>query len=43
MVVVVAPDAADAVAATLRDSGETVFTLGEVVAGQGVSYSGALG
>ena len=43
MVVVVAPDAADAVAATLRDSGETVFTLGEVGAGQGVSYSGALG
>ena len=46
MVVVVAADRAEAVAALLEDGGETVHRIGRVVAtsgaGQGVRYSGRL-
>ena len=42
MVVVVAPDAADAVTEKLSDAGETVFNIGTVVTGQGLTTSGAL-
>jgi phosphoribosylformylglycinamidine cyclo-ligase len=42
MVVVADAGAADAVAARLADAGETVFRLGHVTAGQGVTYRGAL-
>ena len=42
MVLVVDAGAADAVEAGLRAAGETVFRIGRVAAGQGVSYSGAL-
>jgi phosphoribosylformylglycinamidine cyclo-ligase len=42
LVLVVAPDRADAVAALLAEAGETVIPLGRVEAGQGVTYSGAL-
>ncbi|MGV6813111.1 MAG: phosphoribosylformylglycinamidine cyclo-ligase [Brevirhabdus sp.] len=42
MVVVVAPEQAEGVAALLRNEGETVCMLGSVVAGQGVSYAGKL-
>ncbi len=40
MVAVVAPDRADALAATLEGEGERVARIGTVVAGQGVAYSG---
>ena len=42
MMLVVAPDRAEAIAALLRDAGETVVALGEVVEGQGVIYRGRL-
>ncbi|MBU9699944.1 phosphoribosylformylglycinamidine cyclo-ligase [Rhodobacteraceae bacterium HSP-20] len=42
MILVVAADRADDLAALLRDQGETVCTLGRVVEGEGVSYKGAL-
>ncbi|MEC3860505.1 phosphoribosylformylglycinamidine cyclo-ligase [Mesobacterium sp. TK19101] len=42
MIVVVAADRADALAQLLADERETVHRLGTVVAGQGVSYTGAL-
>jgi phosphoribosylformylglycinamidine cyclo-ligase len=42
MVVVVAPDRAEDVAATLSAAGERVSRIGAVVAGQGVRYRGTL-
>ncbi|MCZ8333982.1 MAG: phosphoribosylformylglycinamidine cyclo-ligase [Rhodobacteraceae bacterium] len=42
MILVVAPDRAEDLAALLRDTGETVVTLGHVVEGQGVIYKGRL-
>ena len=42
MVLVVAPDRADALAALLRDSGETVCALGHVTDGAGIRYRGTL-
>ncbi|MGS4944503.1 phosphoribosylformylglycinamidine cyclo-ligase [Meridianimarinicoccus sp. RP-17] len=42
MVLVVAPDRADALAALLSGAGETVHRLGHVTAGAGVDYSGTL-
>ncbi len=42
MIVVVARDRAEAVAAVLAEAGETVVTLGRVVPGQGVIYRGRL-
>ncbi|WP_097029812.1 phosphoribosylformylglycinamidine cyclo-ligase [Cereibacter ovatus] len=42
MIVVVAADRADEIAALLAAQGETVHRLGEVTAGQGVSYDGRL-
>ncbi len=42
MVVVVAPEAEAALAATISGAGETVFALGEVGPGTGVSYTGHL-
>jgi phosphoribosylformylglycinamidine cyclo-ligase len=42
MVAVVADDRAGALAALLREAGETVHHLGHVTAGQGVAYRGAL-
>ncbi|MBS8225984.1 phosphoribosylformylglycinamidine cyclo-ligase [Vannielia litorea] len=42
MVVVVAPEAAESLKALLEETGERVFELGRVVAGEGVSYSGTL-
>lgn len=42
MIVVVAPDRAEALAALLREAGETATEIGRVVAGQGVRYSGTL-
>ena len=42
MMVVVAPDRADEIAALLAAHGETVVHLGRVVAGQGVIYKGRL-
>ena len=42
MILVVAPDRADDIATLLRDTGETVVTLGQVVEGQGVIYKGRL-
>jgi phosphoribosylformylglycinamidine cyclo-ligase len=42
MVAVVAADRAGAIAAQLREAGETVHHLGHVTAGQGVVYRGAL-
>ena len=42
MMVVVAPDRADAIAALLTGQGETVIHLGRVVAGEGVIYKGKL-
>ncbi len=42
MMVVVAADRADAIAALLEAEGETVCRLGRVVAGEGVIYSGKL-
>nr|WP_111538298.1 phosphoribosylformylglycinamidine cyclo-ligase [Palleronia aestuarii] len=43
MVVVAAPDRADALASLLTEAGERVARLGHVVAGEGVSYSGRAG
>jgi phosphoribosylformylglycinamidine cyclo-ligase len=43
LVAVVAAERADALVALLSDAGERVVPLGEVIAGQGVSYSGTLG
>ena len=42
MILVVAADRADDLAALLRDQGETVCKLGRVVEGEGVIYKGAL-
>jgi phosphoribosylformylglycinamidine cyclo-ligase len=42
MIAVVAEDRAEALAALLRDQGETVVRLGRVVKGDGVIYKGAL-
>ncbi|MCP1168315.1 phosphoribosylformylglycinamidine cyclo-ligase [Limimaricola litoreus] len=42
MVVVVAPEKAEAIAALLENEGETVHRLGRVTAGQGVAYTGTL-
>ena len=42
MIAVVAADRAEALAALLREKGETVYTLGQVTPGQGVSYRGAI-
>ncbi len=42
MVLVVAPERAEAVAALLEEQGEQVFRIGEVVAGEGVAYRGEL-
>lgn len=42
MVIVAAPDAAPALTDLLREAGETVLPLGEVVAGSGVTFQGAL-
>ncbi|UWR23861.1 phosphoribosylformylglycinamidine cyclo-ligase [Sulfitobacter sp. S190] len=42
MIVVCPADKADAAAKLLEDQGETVFTIGEVVSGNGVSYEGCL-
>ena len=43
MVAVVAADRADALADTLEGEGETVYRLGTVAAGQGVTFTGRLG
>lgn len=42
MVLVVAPERTEALAALLAEAGETVVTLGTVTPGQGVRYAGAL-
>ncbi len=42
MILVVAPDRAEALAGLLSEAGETICRLGEVAPGQGVAYSGAL-
>lgn len=42
MILVVAPDRAEVIAALLAEMGETVCTLGHVVPGEGVIYSGRL-
>ncbi|WP_420344435.1 phosphoribosylformylglycinamidine cyclo-ligase [Paenirhodobacter sp.] len=42
MIVVVAADRADAIAALLAEQGETVTRIGTVTEGQGVSYAGRL-
>ncbi|ADO42422.1 phosphoribosylformylglycinamidine cyclo-ligase [Ketogulonicigenium vulgare] len=42
MVVVVAADRAAQITALLQAEGETVYTLGQITAGAGVSYTGAL-
>jgi phosphoribosylformylglycinamidine cyclo-ligase len=42
MILVVAPDRAEAISALLAEMGETVVTLGHVVPGEGVVYSGCL-
>jgi len=42
MIVVVAPDEAEALSALLAEAGETVSRLGTVTAGAGVSYTGRL-
>lgn len=42
MVVVVAPDAVEAVSVALKSEGQTVIPLGHVIEGQGVTYSGQL-
>jgi phosphoribosylformylglycinamidine cyclo-ligase len=42
MVLVVAPDRADALAEALRAAGETVHDIGRITPGSGVSYTGAL-
>ena len=40
MIVVCAPDQAEALAALLGEAGETVYRIGQVEAGEGVSYDG---
>jgi phosphoribosylformylglycinamidine cyclo-ligase len=42
MILVVAPERADALAAILAEAGEDVRRLGHVAPGQGVTYQGAL-
>ena len=42
MIAVVAADRAEALASLLRAEGETVYTLGHVTQGQGVTYSGVI-
>ena len=42
LVLVVAADRSDALAQLLREAGETVIPLGQVTAGQGVTYTGQL-
>jgi phosphoribosylformylglycinamidine cyclo-ligase len=42
MILSVSADQADALKALLEEQGETVYNLGSVVAGEGVSYKGAL-
>ena len=42
MIAVVAADRAEALAALLREQGETVYPLGHVTPGQGVTYTGAI-
>ncbi len=42
LILVVAPDEADAIEAGLRNAGERTFRLGHVVPGEGVIYSGKL-
>jgi phosphoribosylformylglycinamidine cyclo-ligase len=42
MVLVVSADQAEVLSTLLRDEGETVFELGRIVAGEGVSYKGSL-
>ncbi len=42
MIVVVSADRADAITELLRAEGETVFTLGRIVQGEGVIYKGRL-
>ncbi len=42
MALVVAPDRADALCATLRDAGETVCAIGRVTEGNGLRYTGTL-
>ena len=42
MMIVVAPEQAEATAALLREMGETVCTLGTIVEGEGVHYTGKL-
>jgi phosphoribosylformylglycinamidine cyclo-ligase len=42
MMLVVSPDRAEAVAALLREAGETVCIMGEVIEGEGVTYTGRL-
>ena len=42
MMLAVEPSKADAIKALLEEMGETVFTLGEIVEGEGVVYSGRL-
>lgn len=42
MVLVVAPDRAEAISALLAEAGESVIALGHIEAGAGVRYSGAL-
>ncbi len=42
MILSVSADEAEALKALLEEQGETVYTLGTVVAGEGVSYKGAL-
>lgn len=43
MIVVAAPDRAEALAALLTEAGESVSVIGQVTASEGVSYTGALG
>ena len=42
MILSVAPDQAEALTGLLTDAGETVFTLGQITTGEGVSYKGSL-
>ncbi len=42
MILVVAPDRAEALSTLLQEAGETVHTLGRVTEGQGVRYTGSL-
>jgi phosphoribosylformylglycinamidine cyclo-ligase len=42
MIVVVPADKAEAATALLREAGETVYTIGTVTEGEGVTYEGNL-